>query len=93
MEKGSHKAFLHLNDFEEKARVSTWPTRFATNEAFMLLLRRRGVLELLAGTSPRLRYHFHQNASGFRRGVHFPQECDAGATRAILGLQIGRAHV
>ena len=42
-----HKAFRHLNDFREKSRFSTWLTRIAMNEAFMLLRRRRGVLEVL----------------------------------------------
>jgi RNA polymerase sigma factor (sigma-70 family) len=44
-----HKAFLHLDDFEEKSRFSTWLTRIAMNEAFMLLRRRRGVFEVLPG--------------------------------------------
>jgi RNA polymerase sigma-70 factor, ECF subfamily len=42
-----HKAFLHLNAFQEKSRFSTWLTRIAMNEAFMLLRRRRGFLEVL----------------------------------------------
>ncbi len=42
-----HKAFLHLDAFQEKARFSTWLTRIAMNEAFMLLRRRRGVFEVL----------------------------------------------
>jgi RNA polymerase sigma-70 factor, ECF subfamily len=42
-----HNAFLHLDDFEEKSRFSTWLTRIAMNEAFMLLRRRRGVFEVL----------------------------------------------
>src|SRR6266481_9932016 len=42
-----HKAFRHLNDFREKSQFSTWLTRIAMNEAFMLLRRRRGVLEVL----------------------------------------------
>ena len=42
-----HKAFLHLKDFQEKSRFSTWLTRIAMNEAFMLLRRRRGVFEVL----------------------------------------------
>jgi RNA polymerase sigma-70 factor (ECF subfamily) len=40
-----HKAFLHLEAFQEKSRFSTWLTRIAMNEAFMLLRRRRGVVE------------------------------------------------
>ena len=43
-----HKVFLHLNKFEEKSRFSTWLTRIAMNEAFMLLRRRRGVFEDLS---------------------------------------------
>jgi RNA polymerase sigma-70 factor (ECF subfamily) len=42
-----HKAFRHLDDFQEKSLFSTWLTRIAMNEAFMLLRRRRGVLEVL----------------------------------------------
>ena len=42
-----HKAFLHLDDFQQKSRFSTWLTRIAMNEAFMLLRRRRGFLEVL----------------------------------------------
>jgi RNA polymerase sigma-70 factor, ECF subfamily len=42
-----HKVFLHLGKFQEKAQFSTWLTRIAMNEAFMLLRRRRGVLEVL----------------------------------------------
>jgi RNA polymerase sigma-70 factor (ECF subfamily) len=42
-----HKVFLHLNTFQEKSRFSTWLTRIAMNEAFMLLRRKRGVFEIL----------------------------------------------
>jgi RNA polymerase sigma-70 factor, ECF subfamily len=42
-----HKAFIHLKDFQEKSRFSTWLTRIAMNEALMLLRRRRGVIEVL----------------------------------------------
>jgi len=42
-----HKAFLHLDAFQERSQFSTWLTRIAMNEAFMLLRRRRGVLEVL----------------------------------------------
>jgi RNA polymerase sigma-70 factor (ECF subfamily) len=42
-----HKAFLHLDSFQEKSQFSTWLTRIAMNEAFMLLRRRRGVHEVL----------------------------------------------
>jgi RNA polymerase sigma-70 factor (ECF subfamily) len=41
------KAFLHLDGFQEKSQFSTWLTRIAMNEAFMLLRRRRGVVEVL----------------------------------------------
>ena len=43
-----HKVFLHLDSFQEKSRFSTWLTRIAMNEGFMLLRRRRGVFENLA---------------------------------------------
>src|SRR5258708_13185986 len=42
-----HKVFCHLNSFQEKARFSTWMTRIAMNEAFMLLRRRRGAHQVL----------------------------------------------
>jgi len=42
-----HRAFLHLEAFQEKSRFSTWLTRIAMNEAFMLLRRRRGIVEVL----------------------------------------------
>jgi RNA polymerase sigma-70 factor (ECF subfamily) len=42
-----HKAFLHLDSFQEKSRFSTWLTRIVMNEAFMLLRRRRGAVEVL----------------------------------------------
>jgi RNA polymerase sigma-70 factor, ECF subfamily len=42
-----HKVFLHLDNFQEKSRFSTWLTRIAMNEAFMLLRRKRGVFEVL----------------------------------------------
>lgn len=42
-----HKAFLHLDAFQEKSRFSTWLTRITMNEAFMLLRRRRGFVEAL----------------------------------------------
>jgi RNA polymerase sigma-70 factor, ECF subfamily len=42
-----HKAFLHLDAFQERSQFSTWLTRIAMNEAFMLLRRRRGFLEVL----------------------------------------------
>jgi len=46
-----HKAFLHLDAFQERAQFSTWLTRIAMNEAFMLLRRRRGIHEVLPDNS------------------------------------------
>jgi RNA polymerase sigma-70 factor (ECF subfamily) len=46
-----HKAFLHIGAFQEKSRFSTWLTRIAMNEAFMLLRRRRGIFEVLPESS------------------------------------------
>jgi RNA polymerase sigma-70 factor (ECF subfamily) len=46
-----HKVFLHLDNFQEKARFSTWLTRIAMNEALMLLRRRRGVFEDLPAST------------------------------------------
>jgi len=42
-----HKAFRHLDDFEEKSQFSTWLTRIIMNEAYMLLRRRRRVMDVL----------------------------------------------
>jgi RNA polymerase sigma-70 factor (ECF subfamily) len=46
-----HKAFLHLKAFQERSQFSTWLTRIAMNEAFMLLRRRRGIHEVLPDNS------------------------------------------
>jgi RNA polymerase sigma-70 factor (ECF subfamily) len=46
-----HKVFLHLHNFQEKARFSTWLTRIVMNQAFMLLRRRRGIVEVLPESS------------------------------------------
>jgi RNA polymerase sigma-70 factor, ECF subfamily len=45
------KVFLHLNNFQEKSRFSTWLTRIAINEALMLLRRKRAVFEVLPGST------------------------------------------
>jgi hypothetical protein len=37
--------------------------------------------------SPCLPYHFYQDLASLHRATYLPQECDAGATRAILGFQ------
>src|SRR6266481_4428856 len=42
-----HKVFLHLDDFQEKSRFSTWLTRIAINESLILLRRRRRIAEVL----------------------------------------------
>jgi RNA polymerase sigma-70 factor, ECF subfamily len=46
-----HKIFIHLHEFQERSQFSTWLTRIAMNEAFMLLRRRRGITETLGDTS------------------------------------------
>jgi RNA polymerase sigma-70 factor, ECF subfamily len=46
-----HKAFLHLDTFQEKSRFSTWLTRIALNEAYTALRRRRGDVEVRSGNS------------------------------------------
>jgi RNA polymerase sigma-70 factor (ECF subfamily) len=45
-----HKAFLHLESFQQKSRFSTWLTRIAMNEAFMLIRGRRRIFEILPGS-------------------------------------------
>ncbi len=42
-----HRAFVHLNDFQEKSLFSTWLMRIAMNEAFGVLRRRRKNVEPL----------------------------------------------
>ena len=42
-----HKVFLHLDDFQEKSRFSSWLTRIAITESLILLRRRRRVHEVL----------------------------------------------
>src|ERR1017187_10557054 len=42
-----HKAFLHLDSFQEASRFSTWLRSIVMNEAFMLLRKRRRVFEVL----------------------------------------------
>jgi len=41
-----HRAFLHLESFQEKSLLSTWLTRIAINQALMVLRRRRGALDV-----------------------------------------------
>jgi RNA polymerase sigma-70 factor, ECF subfamily len=38
-------AFLHLRDFEERSRFSSWLTRIAINSALMNLRKKRGYIE------------------------------------------------
>lgn len=63
-----HKVFLHLGKFQEKSQFSTWLTRITMNEAFMLLRRRRGIVEVLPespddGESPVAEVFVDQSAS------------------------------
>lgn len=41
-----YKAFLHISSFQEKSLFSTWLTRIAMNEAFMVLRRRKRNFEV-----------------------------------------------
>jgi RNA polymerase sigma-70 factor, ECF subfamily len=43
-----HKAFHHLDRFQEASQFSTWLTRIALNESYMVLRRRRRALETLS---------------------------------------------
>src|SRR5439155_192381 len=43
-----HKAFLHLDAFQEKSRFSTWLTRITLIEAFMLLRQMMCFREILS---------------------------------------------
>src|SRR5438445_6810401 len=42
-----HKIFLHLDNFQETSRFSTWLTRIAITESLILLRRNRRVAEVL----------------------------------------------
>ncbi|MFZ0522873.1 MAG: sigma-70 family RNA polymerase sigma factor [Candidatus Acidiferrales bacterium] len=46
-----HKAFLHLDGFQEKSQFSSWLTRITLNEAFALLRHRRRIPEGLPAIS------------------------------------------
>ena len=46
MQECFYKAFMHLGAFQEKSRFSTWLTRIAMNEAYMVLRKRRRGLEV-----------------------------------------------
>lgn len=41
-----HKAFIHLNTFQERSSFSTWLTRIAMNEALMCLRKNRTLSEV-----------------------------------------------
>jgi RNA polymerase sigma-70 factor (ECF subfamily) len=45
------KAFFHLVRFQQASQFSTWLTRIALNESYMVLRRRRRGLEVLPATS------------------------------------------
>jgi RNA polymerase sigma-70 factor (ECF subfamily) len=48
LQESFHKAYLHLHQFQERSLFSTWLTRIAICQAFMLLRRRRKALEVTA---------------------------------------------
>ena len=45
------KAFIHLRSFQEKSRFSTWLSRIAMNEAYMVLRRRKRIPEVSQDSS------------------------------------------
>ena len=49
------KAYLHLQDFQEKSRFSTWLMRIAINESFMLLRHRNRGNEVEIGDNQETR--------------------------------------
>jgi RNA polymerase sigma-70 factor (ECF subfamily) len=51
MQECFHKAFIHLRAFQEKSRFSTWLTRIAMNEAYMVLRRRKRIPEVSQDSS------------------------------------------
>lgn len=82
-----HKVFLHLDTFQEKSRFSTWLTRIAMNEAFMLLRRRKGFLEVL----PESPDHAVEGFAAFVDHSPNPEEsCWRRERRKLLGEAINR---
>jgi RNA polymerase sigma-70 factor (ECF subfamily) len=51
MQESFYKAYLHLHDFQERSLFSTWLTRIAMYQAFMLLRRRRRAIEFMLKSS------------------------------------------
>jgi RNA polymerase sigma-70 factor (ECF subfamily) len=51
LQESFHKAYLHLHQFQERSLFSTWLTRIAIYQSFMLLRRRRKALEGTANGS------------------------------------------
>jgi RNA polymerase sigma-70 factor (ECF subfamily) len=51
LQESFYSAFLHLSDFQEKSLCSTWLIRIAVNQAFMVLRRRRRIVEVLPEVS------------------------------------------
>lgn len=51
LQESFYRAFVHLGDFREKSRFSTWLMRIAVNQALMLLRRRRRIAEVLPEAS------------------------------------------
>jgi RNA polymerase sigma-70 factor (ECF subfamily) len=47
MQESFYKAYLHLHDFQGRSLFSTWLTRIAVYQAFMLLRRRRRAIEFI----------------------------------------------
>jgi RNA polymerase sigma factor (sigma-70 family) len=47
LQESFYRAFVHLGDFQERSLFSTWLIRIAVNQAFMMLRRRRRIVEVL----------------------------------------------
>jgi RNA polymerase sigma-70 factor (ECF subfamily) len=83
-----HKAFLHLGSFQEKSRFSTWLTRIAMNEAFMLLRRRKGFLEVLPESADD---GMEPSSEAFVDQSPNPEEsCSQGERKQLLTVAINR---
>jgi RNA polymerase sigma factor (sigma-70 family) len=51
------KAFVHLQDFDQRSQFSTWLTRIAINSALAKLRKKRGIREVdIDGTDPALEF-------------------------------------
>jgi len=84
-----HKAFLHLDGFQEKSLLSTWLTRIAINQSLMLVRRRREAVDLSPENGEDGFESISEtfvNRSPNPEEACWRRECTAILTKAINGL-------